>query len=372
MSFTWGSRWTSFWTSGKNLRNGWLAAVGLAALYVGAIRPYETATRGISNSRATGLAARTSEGPIAYWRQTRFFHRTGAVPHREPAAGVIGGALSDVDKSKEMQPQMMAYLSAPPPPEAPQNAPLQDAGVDRKMVRTSSMELVVAKPAEAAEKVRALTERMGGFLVSSEVRGDQYMSGGSMTIRVPAARFEQTRAEIRNLGLRVESERIEAQDVTRQYVDQAAALRNLRAEELQYLAILKQARSVKDTLEVSEKLSEVRGQIDQQQAEFDALSKQIETVAITISLRAESEARVFGLDWRPLYQMKLALRDGLDGLATYASTMTAIIFFLPTVVLWLATMTLGCAVGWRLLRWLGRRWFGWWTVEAPVRSSVRG
>jgi len=39
----------------------------------------------------------------------------------------------------------------------------------------------------------------------------------------------------------------------------------------------------------------VRGEIDQQQAEFDALSKQVETVAITVSLRAEADAQVFGL-----------------------------------------------------------------------------
>lgn len=226
------------------------------------------------------------------------------------------------------------------------------------MVRTSSMELVVAKPAEAAEKIRAVAEREGGFLVSSEVRGDRDGSGGSLTIRVPAARFEEARAEIRKLGLRVESEKIEAQDVTRQYVDQAANLRNLRAEEGQYLAILKQAKTVKDTLDVSEKLNEVRGQIEQQQAEFEALSKQIETVAITVSLWAEADARVFGLTWRPLYQLKVALRDGLDGVADYVSTMTTVVFLLPTVGLWLATIVVGGTGGWKVLRWVGRRAFG--------------
>ena len=225
------------------------------------------------------------------------------------------------------------------------------------MVRTSSLDLIVQKPAEAAESIRRLVESLGGFLVSSQVSGGADATSGSLTVRVPAARFEEARAKIRSLG-RIETERIEVQDVTRQYVDQEANLRNLRAQEGQYLTILKQARTVKDTLEVSEKLSEVRGQIEQQQAEFEALSKQIETVAMTISLRAEAEARVLGLNWRPLYQMKLALRDGLDGLADYASTMTAIVFYLPTLVLWLATIVTGGAVGWRILRWAGRRTFG--------------
>jgi hypothetical protein len=234
-----------------------------------------------------------------------------------------------------------------------------DSAMERKMVRSSSVDLVVRKPAEAAEKIRALAEGMGGFLVSSEVSGGQEAGRGSLTVRVPAARFEEARAEIRKLGLRVESEKVEAQDVTRVYVDQDASLRNLRAEEVQYLAILKQAHTVKDTLEVSEKLSEVRGQIEQQQAEFDALSKQIETVAITVSLRAEAEAQVFGLHWRPLYQMKLALRDGLDAVAGYAGAMTSFFFYLPAVVLWMVTIMVGAAVGWRVLRWARRVFFAW-------------
>jgi hypothetical protein len=134
-------------------------------------------------------------------------------------------------------------------------------------------------------------------------------------------------AEIRKLGLRVESEQMEAQDVTRQYVDQQVHLRNLRAQEVQYLTILKQAKTVKDTLDVSEKLNGVRGEIEQQQAEFEALSKQVETVAITVSLHSEAEANVFGLHWRPLYELKLAMVQGLEGLADYATAMFSFVFY---------------------------------------------
>src|SRR5260370_6899589 len=125
-----------------------------------------------------------------------------------------------------------------------------------------------------------------------------------MPLRVAAAGFEDARSEIRRLGLRVESEKLEAQDVTKQYVDQSARLRNLHAQEMQYLGILRQAKTVKDTLEVSDKLNEVRGEIEQQQAEFDALSKQVETVALPISLRAEAEAKTFGLNTPPFYPRK--------------------------------------------------------------------
>jgi hypothetical protein len=228
---------------------------------------------------------------------------------------------------------------------------------ERKTVRTGTMNLVVKNPRETSDKIRQLAERTGGFLVSSETYGEQDASSASLQIRVPTTKFEEIREEIRKLGLRVENEKLQAEDVTKQYVDQAARLRNLRAQETQYLGILKQAKTVKDTLEVSDKLDEVRGEIEQRQAEFDALSKQVETLALTISLRAEADAKVFGLAWRPLYQLKIAARQGIDGIGDYAAAMAAFLFYLPTVLLWLATILIGTAAGWRILRWAGRALF---------------
>jgi hypothetical protein len=334
--------------SSKNLRKGWLVTAGIVALYLGAIHPSERA-RGINNSRATGLAAYDSE-PLGLWRQARLsLQQQTSVDRSEVTDDPVGGQ------------QTIAYLSATPR----SSTVSTDSNADRKVVRTSAIEMIVQRPAEAADKIRVLANSLGGFLVSSQIIGGQDASSGSLTIRVPAPRFEEARDAIRKLGLRVESERVEAEDVTRQYVDQSAGLRNLRAEEEQYLLILKQARTVKDTLEVTEKLSEVRGHIEQQQAEFVALSKQIQTVSMMISLRAEADARVFGLNWRPLFQIKMAFRDGLEGLASYASTMTEFLFFLPTVILWLATILIGAALGWRILRWIGR-----WAFRTNVTSPA--
>jgi len=231
-------------------------------------------------------------------------------------------------------------------------AKLSGTEQERKMIRTASLDIVVKNPRQISEKIRVLAEQAGGFLVSSETNGGENASSASLTIRIPVDKFEQVRTEISSLGLRVENEKLEAQDVTKQYVDLAARLRNLRAQETQYLGILKQARTVKDTVEVSDKLDEVRSQIEEQQAEFDALSKQVATVALTVSLRAEAEAQLFGLHWRPLYQLKIAVRDGIDGIGDYATAMASLVFYIPAILLWVATILVGAAVLWRALRWV--------------------
>jgi Domain of unknown function (DUF4349) len=232
------------------------------------------------------------------------------------------------------------------------------ASFDRKIVRTGSLQAIVKSPIEAAEKVRIMAEGLGGYVESLQINADQGAPTANMTIRVPAARLEDAKAEFRKLALRIEVEQSNASDVTTHYVDLDARIRNLRAQEAQYLAIMKSAVKVKDMLEVSEKLSEVRGDIEQQQAEFATLSKQVETVALTIALHAEPIAPAVA-HWRPLYEMQLAARDALDGLTSYATTMMGVILEIPIVLLWLATIVLGAAGSWKVLRWVARVFFAY-------------
>ena len=295
------------------------------------------------------------------------FRRSNAVlvPRTADLPVASGLYLASPLKSKAVR--MIAGTEVERERDAAPNAPRAEAGVPRKIIRTSSLEMIVAHPTETTDKLTALAESLGGYIetVSS---GAPDATSATLTLRVPADRFEHARAEIRKLGVRVTSERVDAQDVTRQYVDQDASLRNLRAEEAQYLTILKRASTVKDMLAVSEQLSEVRGQIEQQEAEFHALSRQIETVSIAVSLRTETEAQTSGLNWRPLYQLKVALRDGLESVATYATAMVTILFYLPAAVLWVGTILLGLIVSWKIVRWIAVRWFGWVSSGEVVQS----
>jgi uncharacterized protein DUF4349 len=316
----------------RRLAIGWLLAAGLGGLYL-SVRPLQQAKE-YRNQQATGLSAvrpETFPGFIA----SKLARREGI------AGGVAGGVGSEIGTMQEKA--MMGFLGS--------------ASDERELLRTSSLEVVVNDPAAAAEKIRQLAEHNGGYLVSSQIQGSAGNASAALTVRVPGARFEEVRTEIRKLGLRVESDKLEAQDVTKDYVDREARLRNLHAQEQQYLQILKRAATVKDTLEVSDKLNQVRSQIEQQQAEFQALAKQTETVAIAVDLRSDADAQVLGLHWRPLYRIKQAMREGLDGLGDYVASMTSFAFLLPSVLLWLMTFVVGASVGWRLLRWVARVFF---------------
>lgn len=346
MAICWG---TFSIKSKKALRIGWLITAGLFAFYIGFVQPRER-YRSVASERSTGLAATAGLWtPVSLWRQSLI------IPRMAQEKLLDQDVVGDLPNAARVRSAAMTtYIDAN---RSSGGGGGEEGSSDRKLVRTANLGLIVRSPAQCSEKIIQLAQAAGGFLVSSQVSGNTDLPSASLTIRVPAARFEQVRSKIRALALRFDSESVDAQDVTKQYVDEAARLRNLRAEEQQYLSILRKAATVKDTLEVSDKLNEVRGAIEERQAEFEALSKQIETVAININLRAETDAQVFGLRWRPLYQLKVSAREGLDGIGDYVSSMAAFVFYLPTILLWMFTIIAFAAIGWRILRLAVRVFF---------------
>jgi hypothetical protein len=46
--------------------------------------------------------------------------------------------------------------------------------------------------------------------------------------------------------------------------------------------------------------------------------------------------------------------------------MASIVFYLPAVLLWMGTILLGAAAGWKALQWAGRVFFSW-----PKQSAVQ-
>ena len=243
---------------------------------------------------------------------------------------------------------------------------------DRQVIRSGTLEIISTDPLQAAEQLRNLAMRLSGFVVSSKVSGsDERMQSAQVTLRIPADHFDEARAQVRAIAKSVEQDMVEARDVTREYVDQEAALRNARAEEQQYLLILKRAASVKDVLEVSSKLAEVRAHIDELQADLRSLHHQVEMSLLTTNVTAMVEAQVLGIRWRPLYKAKLALRGALSAVADYGDSMVELLVNLPVIAIWGFTILALLKVGWIVLRRIVLVFFpslGTW-LRRPIQTT---
>ncbi|MCI0355955.1 MAG: DUF4349 domain-containing protein [Acidobacteria bacterium] len=234
---------------------------------------------------------------------------------------------------------------------------------DRKIVKEGRLRLIVRDPAESAEKLRAVAQRFGDYVAGMDFEQTEKEQGAGVALRLPVAQFDAARAEIKKLAVRVVGETVEATDVTEEYVDLDSALRNYRAEEEQYLRVLRRADKVKDILEVSKQLADVRGRVEKATGQLRLLSHQVAMSSIRVNLRSESEAELMGLQWRPFYRTRVAFRNGLQSVANYADFALALVMKLPAILLWAATMILALKYGWKLLVKL-------WGMRGEVPSKV--
>jgi len=243
----------------------------------------------------------------------------------------------------------------------------------RKIVRNGSLDLLVNDVSQSIVKIGSIVTGVGGFVEKST----QTNSGGhsaSVTVRVPAARLDPVIVQIKALATTVDRESVEARDVTREYIDLDARLRNAQAEEAQYLQILKRATTIKDTLDVTEKLADVRGRVEQMQGEMKFLTAQIDMSTLEIQLRAEADAAVAGIHWRPLRQAKIAVSDMVAGMADWVDSVVAFFINLPLIAVWFLSIVALIVVVVRVLRVFWRRFGpkGWrlpWKRPAPPVST---
>ncbi len=230
---------------------------------------------------------------------------------------------------------------------------------ERKVVASGSLALLVNDVAAVVERVRAAAQAAGGYVEDMNLaRSDGEIRQATLHLRVPAARFDAVRAALRALGGKVENERLEAREVTAEYVDLSAALRNFRAEEAQYLGIMQRAGSIKDTLEVAHRLADVRGRIERTQGRLNLLDHQVAMASLEVTLRSEVVAPpAVTPRWQPLARARAAFWDAAENLAAWFDTVVALALQLPVLLLWLFTVAGSAALGWRVLRWMWRKWF---------------
>lgn len=154
---------------------------------------------------------------------------------------------------------------------------------DRRIIKTGEVTIEVADVAASLGRVRALAVELDGY-VGGSFLGAREENYATLTLRIPADRFDEALARLRQFDGEVLTEATREEDVTSVIVDLDARLRNLNASEEQYLDLLEQTGTVEEILAVQIRLDEVRGQIEQLEAQLKDLSEMADLATLTVSL----------------------------------------------------------------------------------------
>ena len=242
------------------------------------------------------------------------------------------------------------------------NALAQAQQQSRLIIYTGNMSLVVKDTEDAVAAVTALTTDVGGYVSGSNIYQSGEVPRGSITIRVPADRYEETLAALRALAVRVEREQSNTQDITEEFTDLQARKSNLEAAEAALQDLLdkrERVGSTADILEVYRELTNIRGQIEQIEGRLRVLTNQAALSTITIELIPDvlyQPVQVAG--WEPQGIAKEALQTlivAFQGIG--AALIWLVVFVLPLLIVVL--IILGGII------WIIRQAWRWWSGRRP-------
>ena len=143
----------------------------------------------------------------------------------------------------------------------------------RLIVRTGSVQMVVNQISVAIDGIKQISSRYGGYIVSSQQWKEGDRNIGSISIRVLAENYDQAITDIKSLGKSVTNEATNSQDVTEEYTDLNAKVKNLQTTESQLQKIMETAAKTEDILAIQRELTNVRGQIDQAKGRMQYLQR---------------------------------------------------------------------------------------------------
>jgi len=159
--------------------------------------------------------------------------------------------------------------------------------VGPQVVKTASLRLGLANGSfeDKVGEAHAVADSFGGFVVESFASqgSGKRIAEGSLVFRIPAESYDRALSRLRELG-RVESLEESGQDVSKEFVDLNARIRQLRAVEAQLLELLQRADDVPAALAVQNQLSQVQLDLEQARGRLQYLDNRVAFATISMSM----------------------------------------------------------------------------------------
>jgi len=160
----------------------------------------------------------------------------------------------------------------------------------RLVIKTAELSIISSDPRGGFRKAQRLAKRMGGYTLNASRAEDRV----SITLRIPAARFEEAVRRLGKLG-KLERREVQGKDVTAEVVDLRLRLKNALKMRERYLQLLARAQNVEEAVKVQKELERVTESIETMKGKLGLLENQVNLATIRLTL--ETPTRPGPLGW---------------------------------------------------------------------------
>ncbi len=166
-----------------------------------------------------------------------------------------------------------------------------------KIIFTGEISVRVQKLADAADRVIKLLPEFGGYLSERTDVTTGSVQSISMRVRVRNERLQAFTDELKKLG-EVLKYNVAGQEVTEEYMDLEARLKQLKLSEERLLEIMRKSGKLTDLLEVERELTNKQSEIERIQGRLRYLSDRVAMATLSIMLVTEAPPmQIGGFTW---------------------------------------------------------------------------
>ncbi|MBV8390563.1 MAG: DUF4349 domain-containing protein [Mucilaginibacter sp.] len=186
-----------------------------------------------------------------------------------------------------------------------------DKDIERKIVKNGDISFETNDIAATRQKILTTLKSLGGYVVEDKESTDNEVNRKDYTLNVsiPANNFDKLLSFVSSSADKIDSKNISVTDVTTNYIDITTRLANKKILESRYLDLLKKASKISDLLEIENKLTEIRSDIESTQGRLNYLNKQVLYSSLNITFYTKQIVRAD----KPIgfaYKFKRALHKG--------------------------------------------------------------
>jgi hypothetical protein len=204
------------------------------------------------------------------------FAGTGSGTPKSVTAPAVGSLPQDATK-----PPVATITDVVPP-----------IGEGPRVIRTAQIAVEVKNGSfdGTLDKLFTISTSLGGYISGTAAIADTgALRTGTITFQVPTDKFNEAISQVRALGT-VQNLAIGGQDVSAQYVDLQARLKNAEAQHDAMLALLGQAKTVPDIIAIQNQLGQITAQIEQLKGQISYFDHATSFSTVSVSVHEAAVA----------------------------------------------------------------------------------
>ncbi|MFD0751071.1 DUF4349 domain-containing protein [Mucilaginibacter calamicampi] len=182
--------------------------------------------------------------------------------------------------------------------------------IEKKIIKEGDIHFKTGDINETRKTLYASLKKLGGYVAEESENNDSESGQKEITLqtRIPAKNFDAFLTNVSANAESIDSKNIRIQDVTTRFIDVTTQLANKKKLEERYLELLKKGSKISDLLEIENKLTEIRSDIESTQGQLNYLSKQVEFSSLDITFYSKQTAQDNGQSFG--YKIKTAVLSG--------------------------------------------------------------